>query len=137
MGLILDSSVLVAAERQSQTVHQILADLYRAQKDIEIGISVVTLTELAHGVARAGTAERKERRLRFIQELATAIPIYEVTAPIAFEAGLIDGKNQCRGIRLPMADLLIGVTALELGFGVGTSNLRHFGLIPGLAVTQI
>ena len=137
MGLILDSSVLVAAERQTRTVHQILADLYRTQQNIEIGISVVTLTELAHGVARAGTSKRKKRRLRFVQELATAIPIYEVTATIAFEAGLIDGENQSRGIRLPLADLLIGVTALELGFGVGTSNLRHFGLIPGLAVTQI
>ena len=35
------------------------------------------------------------------------------------------------------ADLLIGVTALELGYSVATGNLRHFELVPGLSVTQL
>ena len=34
----------------------------------------------------------------------------------------------------PLADLLIGATALELGYSVLTSNRRHFGQIPGLTV---
>ncbi len=137
MGLILDSSVLIAAERQGQTAHGILTDIYRTQGDIEVGVSVITIVELAHGVARAETPQRKERRLRFMQELTGAIPIYDITASIAFQAGLIDGENQLNGVRIPLADLLIGVTALELKFGVGTSNLRHFQQIPGLSVTQI
>jgi tRNA(fMet)-specific endonuclease VapC len=137
MGLILDSSVLIAAERQDKTVYQVLSDLCRTQNDIEVGISVVTIAELAHGVARAGTPQRKEQRLRFVHQLATAIPIYDVTAPTAFQAALIDRELQTKGVRVPLADLLIGVTALELEFGVGTSNLRHFREIPGLVVTQI
>jgi predicted nucleic acid-binding protein len=137
MGLVLDSSVLIAAERQGQTVYQILTGLYRTQNDIELGISAVTVAELAHGVARAGSSERKEKRMLFIHELAVAVPIYDVTASIAFQAGLIDGEHQAKGVRVPLADLLIGVTALELGLGVGTSNLRHFGLIPGLSITRI
>jgi hypothetical protein len=40
-------------------------------------------------------------------------------------------------VRLPLADLLIGVTALELGYTVATGNLRHFQRIPGLAVMQL
>jgi len=39
-------------------------------------------------------------------------------------------------VRLPLADLLIGVTALELGYSVTTGNLRHFQMIPGLSVVQ-
>jgi hypothetical protein len=39
--------------------------------------------------------------------------------------------------QLLLSDLLIGVTALELGFGVGTSNLRHFRLVPGLSIVQL
>ena len=35
------------------------------------------------------------------------------------------------------SDLLIGASALELGYGVGTSNVRHFQLIPGLNVIQL
>ena len=51
-----------------------------------------------------------------------------------YRAGKIDGECQSRGIRIPLSDLLIGVTALELGFDVATTNLRHFHLIPGLSI---
>lgn len=70
-------------------------------------------------------------------KLASAVPVYPVTASVALRAGLIDGVNQAKGVRLPLSDLLIGMTALELGYGVATSNLRHFRLVPGLAITQL
>ncbi len=41
-----------------------------------------------------------------------------------------------RRIRIPLSDLPIGVTALELGYRVGTHNVRHFQLIPDLKVVQ-
>jgi predicted nucleic acid-binding protein len=56
---------------------------------------------------------------------------------MALRAGRLDGENTAKGIRLALADLLIGVTALELGYGVATSNLRHFHLIPGLQVLAL
>jgi predicted nucleic acid-binding protein len=96
----------------------------------------VTLIELAHGAARADTPERKAKRRQFIQELQTALPIYLVTAMVAVRAGEIDGENQARGLRLPLSDLLIGVTALELSYSVATTNVRHFQMIPGLKVVQ-
>lgn len=46
MGLILDSSVLVAAERQRHNARQRLAPLARKIADTEVGISVITLIEL-------------------------------------------------------------------------------------------
>jgi tRNA(fMet)-specific endonuclease VapC len=114
MGLILDSSVLVAAERQGYNARQMLASIARKIAETEVGISVVTLIELAHGAARADTPERKAKRQKFIEELLTAIPTHPVTVPLALRAGQIDGENQARGIRVPLPDLLIGVTALEL-----------------------
>ena len=45
----------------------------------DIAISVVTLIELARGVARANTAERKEKRQQFLHELQSAVPIHPVT----------------------------------------------------------
>jgi predicted nucleic acid-binding protein len=98
---------------------------------------VVTVIELAHGAARADTPERKAKRQEFIQELLTVLPNHPVTAAVALRAGLIDGEQQARGTRIPLSDLLIGVTALELGYGVATSNVRHFRLIPGLSVVQL
>jgi predicted nucleic acid-binding protein len=105
--------------------------------EMEVGISVVTLIELAHGAARADTPERRSRRERFIQELLTAIPVYPVTVSIALRTGQLDGENQLRGLRIPLADLLIGVTALELGYGLYTTNIRHFNRVSGLSVTQL
>jgi len=65
-----------------------------------------------------------------------ALPIHPVTVAIALRAGQIDGENQAKGVRLPLADLLIGVTAMELSYSVATGNLRHFQRIPGLTVMQ-
>ena len=136
MGPILDSSVLITAERQGQNARQMLAAIGRTAGNTDIAISVVTLIELAHGAARADTAQRKEKRQQFIHELLTALPIHPVTVLVALRVGQIDGENQAKGVRLPLADLLIGVTALELGYSVATGNLRHFQMIPGLSVVQ-
>ncbi len=104
MGLILDSSVLVAAERQRHNARQMLASIARKIAETEVGISVVTLIELAHGAARADTPERKAKRHKFIEELLTAVPTHPVTVPLALRAGQIDGENQARGIRVPLPD---------------------------------
>ncbi len=137
MGLILDSSVLVAAERQGKNARQMLAAISTKTGDTQIAISVVTLIELAHGAARADSDERRSMRQQFIQELLTALPIHPVTAAVALRVGQIDGENQSRGIRIPLADLLIGVTALDLGFSVASANVRHFRLVPGLSIAQL
>jgi predicted nucleic acid-binding protein len=134
MGLILDSSVLITAERQGQNARQMLAAISGKAGNTDIAVSVVTLIELAHGAARADTSLRKEKRQQFIQELLTAQ--HPVTVSLALRVGQIDGENQAKGIRLPLSDLLIGVTALELGYSVATGNLRHFKMIPGLSVVQ-
>jgi len=62
MGLILDSSVLVALERQGKNAHQSFQIIAGEIGETEIGISVITLIELAHGAARANTLERKAKR---------------------------------------------------------------------------
>jgi predicted nucleic acid-binding protein len=40
-------------------------------------------------------------------------------------------------VQVALPDLLIGVTALELGYSVGTANLRDFQRVPGLSVVQL
>jgi len=137
MGLILDSSVLIAAERQGKNARQILTAIRENIGEIELGISVVTLIELAHGAARADTPQRRLKRQEFIEELISAMPVYPVTVAIALRAGQLDGEFQAQGLKFALPDLLISVTALELGYSVGTSNVRHFGDVPGLSVLRL
>ncbi len=76
-------------------------------------------------------------RRQFLNELLTALPVHPVTVPVALRTGQLDGENTAKGVRLALADLLIGVTALELGYGVLTGNVRHFERIPGLTVVTL
>ncbi len=137
MGLILDSSVLIAAERKGQTARQALAGIALSVAGEDVAVSVITLIELAHGVARANTPERKATRQQFLNELMAALPVHLITIPVALRAGHIDGENTAKGIRIALSDLLIGVTALELGYRVATANVRHFQMISGLEIVPI
>ncbi|MGC1382686.1 MAG: PIN domain-containing protein [Candidatus Acidiferrales bacterium] len=133
----MDSSVLVASERQGRNARQMLASLSDLESNTDVGISVVSLVELAHGAHRANTPERRERRQHFIDELLGVIPIYDVTLAIALRAGQIDGANQARRIRVPLVDLLIVVTALNLGSGLATAIVRHFAQVGQQSIVKI
>ncbi len=41
------------------------------------------------------------------------------------------------GLVIATADLLIGITALYYGYAIGTRNVRHFQMIPGLKVLSL
>ncbi len=97
-----------------------------------MGLSVVTVVELTHAVQRADSEQRRQRRQAFVDELIRDLPVHPVTIEIAKLAGRIEGDQAAKGITIAFEDLLIGATALQLGFGVVTSNFRHFELIPGL-----
>jgi tRNA(fMet)-specific endonuclease VapC len=62
--------------------------------------------------------------------------VYPYTKETALLAGKIDGEQQSRSVVIPFGDLLIGATALSLGFKVLTVYLRDFRRIPGLTVMQ-
>jgi hypothetical protein len=52
MGLILDSSIVVAAERRGETVERLIERVVGATGDQEAQLSAVGLTELIHGLYR-------------------------------------------------------------------------------------
>lgn len=136
MGLILDSSVVIAAERRGENVAQMLKQIVGATGDQRAVISAVGLTELVHGIYRAHSAAARQQRDSFIRELLNDVEVYPYTKETALLAGKIDGEQQSRGIIIPFGDLLIGATALEVGYAVLTVNARHFERIPGLNVVR-
>src|ERR1035437_8746131 len=122
MGLILDSSVVIAAERRGDTVEQLIEKIVNRTGDQEAALSAIGLTELTHAIYRARMPQTRLRRESFLHELL---------------AGKIDGEQQSRGVVIPFADLLIGATALSRGYQVLTGNPRDFQRIPGLSVAQL
>lgn len=136
MGLILDSSVVIAAERRGETVEQLIERVIAVSGDQEAALSAVGLVELVHGIYRARTPETRAKRELFVQDLTAVLSVYPLTKETAFIAGRVDAEQQRSGIVIPFEDLLIGATALSLGYSVGTVNVRDFQRIPGLSVTQ-
>jgi predicted nucleic acid-binding protein len=136
MGVIVDTSTLVTAERRKRNVCEIFRQLRETFGDAEAGLSVVTLVELAHGIERAELDAQRIQRQAFLDDLISDIEIYPVTSEIALLAGKISGQQARHGINLPFEDLLIGATALHHGCEVVTENIRHFEMIPGLTVKK-
>ena len=62
------------------------------------------------------------------------IPVESFSREMAQIAAKVDADARRIGKVIPFADLLIGETALHHGYAVGTRNLRHFQMIPNLAV---
>ena len=136
MGLILDSSVIIAAERRRDTVEKFFDRVVNATGDQDAALSAVGLTELIHGLYRAKTPAIRLRREAFLNELLADLTVYPYTKETAMLAGKLDGEQQSKGVVIPFGDLLIGATALLLGYSVLTVNLRDFRRIPGLNVVQ-
>ena len=137
MGLILDSSIIVAGERRGDTTNQLLRNISSVAGDQEVAISTVGLTEIVHAIYRAPSPSVRSRREAFIGDLLAFLDVVPYTRSTAFLAGRIDGEQRALGITIPSMDLLIGVTALEIAYSVVTANLRHFNLIPGLNVIAL
>ena len=137
LGLILDSSVIIEAEREGQTVEQLLEQVKSSVGEVEIAICSVTVAELVHGVYRANTREIRQRRRDFIDELKRHVPVHPVTDETGEIIGRISGEQAAKGIKIPFDDLAVGASALEQGYAVATLNVRHFQAIPGLVVRRL
>lgn len=103
MGLVLDSSMLIAAEREKRPVSQLLSALSVEDSETEFLLSSISVMELEHGWHRALTPEAVAK---------------------------MDADMKKVGQVIATADLLIGITALHYSYAIGTCNVRHFKMIP-------
>jgi len=137
MGLILDSSILIAGERRGETVRQMMQRIVGAGGDAECALSAISMIELTHGIYRAKTDADRSRRRAFADELARDMIVHPVSLAIAQVAGRIEGEQAAKGVSIAVEDLIIGATALHLGFDVATLNVRDFQRIPGLGLVTM
>lgn len=130
MGIILDTSVLIEAERREFEI-----DKFTENREEEIfGLSVITVSELLHGVHRADSAIRRLKRSAYVEKAIELFPIYVFEISIARIYAELWSDLAKKGIQIGTHDLIIGSTALSLGFSVATYNIRHFERIGGLKI---
>lgn len=130
MALLIDTDVLIALERADDATQ-----LERLLGDEERAISVITVSELLHGVLRAQGAIRARRRA-FVEHILAALGAIVITEPVARIHAEIWAELSGRGEQIGAHDLWIAATALANGLGVATGNVAHFDRVPGLRVLE-
>lgn len=137
MGLILDTSILIDSERRGEGVEDILRRIRSVHGEIDVALSTISVVELTHGIYRAKTEADRTRRSIFSEGVFQDLIVHPLSLEIARLAGRIEGEQAAKGVTVDFEDLVIGTTALHLGFDVATINVRHFQRIPGLKVVSL
>jgi predicted nucleic acid-binding protein len=136
MGLLIDSTVFVTAERRAETAEAVVTGLLDEYGNVELALSVMSAGELRHGCWRAESPARRARRTEFVEAILAAVPVVPLTLAIARLYGELDARFVTQGRRLPTSDLLIACTALHREDDIVTGNPRHYDRIPELIVRR-
>jgi tRNA(fMet)-specific endonuclease VapC len=134
MGVLLDSSVVIKAERLRWTERFMIREILASVGEQSLGLPAVVLTELLHGVYRAQPGPIRDKREEFFRLLLEDIPVIPYTQQVAVLAAQLGGEQAAIGLNIPFVDMMIRATALSLNFSLLTVNLRHFRMIPNLNV---
>jgi tRNA(fMet)-specific endonuclease VapC len=129
MGIILDSSVIIAGERGVLDFQSWIAN--RAEDTF--AISAISVAELWHGLERADDQNRS-RRAAYLHAIINTLPIIPYTETIAYRHAKIWAALVKKGKMIESHDLIIAATALVRGDAVATLNPRHFVDVDGLLV---
>jgi predicted nucleic acid-binding protein len=127
MGLILDTSVVIRAERGLDSIDRLLVD-------DECGMSILTVSELHVGLHRATTDRHRERRSQFLARVLAQVPVFDFDMAITQVHAKLRASLLTSGLIIGAHDLIIAATALHLGWAVRTTNEREFRRIDGLSV---
>jgi tRNA(fMet)-specific endonuclease VapC len=130
LAVLIDTSVLVNAERRGSSLEGVVAEEDRA-------ISVVTASELLRGVHRARNDRIRTRRQAFVEYLISAIEPLPITTLVARAHAEIWARLEQNGEVIGAHDMWIAATAISHGMEVATANAAEFERVPGLAVVPL
>ena len=128
MGVILDTSLLIAAERRALRFEDLLGTLANEP----LAVSAVTASELLHGCHRAADRGTRARRSAFVEGLLGALPVMPFGLAEARRHAELWADLAAGGTLIGAHDMLIAATALARGYALATFNRRDFARIAGL-----
>jgi predicted nucleic acid-binding protein len=130
VGILIDSSALIAHERGRLDI----AAHLDGREDEEFFVSVVTASELLHGVHRAQDAGMRARRSAFVEALLERFPLLGIERSTARTHARLWADLAAAGTPVGPNDLWLAATAVTHGLALVTANARKFPRVPGLSV---
>ena len=122
---MLDTNICIYAIKQRPP--EVLAAL-RAQEVAGLGLSSVTVAELAFGVAKSGSARNQKALEQFLEPLEIAD--FDRSAALAY--GRLRAALEAAGTPIGPLDTQIAAHALALGVTLVSNSQREFARVPGL-----
>jgi tRNA(fMet)-specific endonuclease VapC len=124
VAVLIDTDLLIDLEQGNAGLESLLGEEERA-------ISVITVSELLHGVLRARGGKRA-RRQAFVEHLLAGLQAIPITQQVARVHANIWAELADRGEPIGAHDLWIAATAIAHGLGIATRNSSHFERVPGV-----
>jgi predicted nucleic acid-binding protein len=124
---LLDTNVLSEAIKKKP--NQGVIDWLDSQEETSLYLSALTFGEVQKGISKLVHSPRRKRLQDWVdQELAGRFSgrILDVDLRVALRWGVISGKAETAGRRVPVLDGLLAATAQEYGLTVVTGNAQHF-----------
>jgi predicted nucleic acid-binding protein len=133
MGLVIDTSALVALERSGDSWSDGLP------ADERVSVPAIVYAELLVGVHLADHPRRAARRRAKIDALLSVAPVVEFGPAVAERWADLYARLGRDGRLISGNDLAVAATAIDLGFGVlvGPNDEAHFRQVPGLRVVVL
>lgn len=127
--LLLDTNVLIDAERSAFDLDALIAD------DDEPAVAAITIAELGVGVEMA-TGKRRQVRRAFLDDVIDTLPIIDYDLDVArVHTQLLVAVHRA-GRPRGAHDLIISATALATGRVIVTSDETGFDDLPGVVVRR-
>ena len=130
MGVVIDSSVLIAAERELLDLESLVE---RTTDDDDAVVAAITLSEMLHGLHRL-TGVRRAQAQAFIDQWLGQLPVVPFDAAVARTHAALAASLGVNGATMGAHDLLIAATAVHMGYDVATRDRRSFSRLADLSV---
>jgi len=132
MGTLIDTSVLVAAQRDEIDLSRVAA----SQPAEPVAIPAICAAELLHGPYRLRRAVARSRAEQRVEHLIAFFPVVAFDLDMARVHARLGVELAEKGTRVGAHDLMIAATAVWLDYRIATRDLRSFPKIRGLDVVR-
>lgn len=127
--LILDTTVLVDAERSGDALENVIDD------GDDVAIAAITVAELRVGVGLA-KGRRREKRAHFVEAILGAVSVEPYDLDVAASHADLLAHVRHAGAPRGAHDLIIAATARARERQVVSSDQRAFAELPGVSVSD-
>lgn len=128
MAVLIDASILIEAERGRLDLEPHVT----RHGEEEAFLSVVTVSELLHGVHRATQPDVRARRSAFVEGILERFPLLSVDRACARAHAQLWAELRQTGALIGPHDLWLAATCVAHGLTIVTANVRQFARVPGL-----